>query len=185
MSHPTKIMVIRHAEKPAASGSPHGVSPNGKEDPESLTVQGWQRAGALAVLFAPTHGALQNTGLAVPQVLFASQVTKHSSSERPQQTITPLCDKLGLKINTDYAKDDWSAMVNEALKSEGVVLICWEHQDIPSIANQILGNKTTAPQQWPGNRFDVVWVFDRKAGAYEFNQVPQSLLAGDSPDPIK
>ena len=42
------IMVIRHAEKPMhPSGSPHGVNPDGREDPHSLTVTGWIRAGAL------------------------------------------------------------------------------------------------------------------------------------------
>ena len=57
---------------------------------------------------------------------------------------------------------------------------------IPAIANQILGNDTTVPQTWPGDRFDLVWVFDWNAGAesYTFTQVPQLLLAGDSPDPI-
>ena len=186
MPNPTKIMVIRHAEKPASSGTPYGVKPDGKNDPESLIVDGWQRAGALACFFAPAYGPLQNPELAKPQFLYASGIGHHSHSERPQETITPLSAKLNLKIDTGYLKDDYSSMVKNALSCDGVVLICWEHQDIPKIANQILGNSTTAPQKWPGDRFDVVWVFDwdASAGAYSFAQVPQCLLAGDSPSVI-
>lgn len=47
------IMLIRHAEKPAASGVPYGVEPDGSQDAESLTVAGWQRAGALVGLLDP------------------------------------------------------------------------------------------------------------------------------------
>ncbi len=51
------IMLIRHAEKPLhPSDSPHGVDPDGREDPHSLTVTGWIRAGALVELFAPSRG---------------------------------------------------------------------------------------------------------------------------------
>ncbi len=55
------------------------------------------------------------------------------------------------------------------------------------IANLIVGNETTVPQKWPGDRFDVVWVFDlvTPSSSYSFSQVPQRLLAGDSPDPIQ
>jgi len=49
----TKIMLIRHAEKPPNNPPPHGVDAKGDHDSESLIVQGWQRAGALTVYFAP------------------------------------------------------------------------------------------------------------------------------------
>ncbi len=52
------------------------------------------------------------------------------------------------------------------------------------IANAILGNKTTAPQYWPLDRFDLVWVFDRRGDTWTFTQVPQLLLAGDRPEVI-
>jgi hypothetical protein len=54
----TKIMIIRHAEKPPATGQPFGVTVEGAQDVESLTIQGWQRVGPLACLFAPTRGPL-------------------------------------------------------------------------------------------------------------------------------
>jgi hypothetical protein len=175
----TKIMIIRHAEKPV--GSDQGVQSDGATDPESLIVQGWQRAGALACLFAPTHGPLQNADLAPPQFLYASE----GKSQRPQQTVAPLAAKLGLQPTT-LKHDQLSDLVESALAQTGVVLICWQHEDIPSIANLLLGNQTTAPQHWPGDRFDLVWIFDLDAatGAYQFSQVPQLLLAGDLATPI-
>ncbi len=181
-----KIMIVRHAEKPAAQGSPHGVDINGKTDPESLIPLGWQRAGALATLFAPSNGQFKSPLLVSPQFLFASGIGKHSHSLRPQETITPTSQRLGLTINTSNLKGQETALAAAVVACTGVVLVAWEHQDIPAIANAILGNSTTVPQKWPGERFDLVWVFDLNGatGQYAFNQVPQLLLAGDSASPI-
>ena len=152
-----KIMVIRHAEKPADKGPPHGVSICGDHDHESLQVLGWQRAGALTCFFDPDQGPLQNPAIVTPRFLYASGIGHKSSSMRPQETITPLSEKTGVGINTSYLKSQHTKMVEDALTCAASVLICWEHKDIPSIANRILGN-VTAPQDWPGYRFDVVWV---------------------------
>jgi hypothetical protein len=48
---PQKIMFIRHGEKPERSGVAVGIDQNGNEDKESLTVRGWQRAGAIDSIF--------------------------------------------------------------------------------------------------------------------------------------
>lgn len=175
----SKIMVIRHAEKPDDSGNPPlGVDIDGRGDKESLTPRGWQRAGALATLFDTSNGKVTE-GLAVPQHLSASAIARHSESERPEETVTPLSEKLNLKIHTDFDKDQYIDMIKDAMKKDGIVLVCWEHQDIPEIANEIMGNDTSVPQKWPGDRFDVVWVFDNTGNGYAFSQVPQQLLAGD------
>ena len=44
---PTRIMIIRHAEQHEVAG----ITREGQVDPQSLTVRGWQRAGALVPFF--------------------------------------------------------------------------------------------------------------------------------------
>jgi hypothetical protein len=181
----SKIMLIRHAEKPV--GQFNGIDESGNPDPNSLIPQGWQRAGALAPLFSSSFGPLPT-----PTHLFAPNVFG-SGSKRPFETITPLAAKLGITMNAtpggvapgQYAPGDFALMVPDAVSCPGIVLIAWEHEFIPYIANLILGN-TTAPQTWPAARFDVVWTFDLNAASntYMFNQAPQLLLQGDLPSPI-
>jgi len=199
----TKVMLIRHAEKPTSTEN--GIDIDGNRDSSSLIPQGWQRAGALNGLFTSAIGPLPT-----PHFLFApnafssdpagagksSGVKKHGSgtSKRPYETITPLSLKLGITINAipgstkpaQYAKGDYPAMLTAALTCPGVVLISWEHGEIPNLANQILGNQTTAPQKWPSERFDIIWVFDLNTATntYSFNQAPQLLLQGDLTTPI-
>ncbi|HKR00500.1 MAG TPA: hypothetical protein VJT09_07490 [Pyrinomonadaceae bacterium] len=182
----TKIMIIRHAEKPS-DPPPHGVTADGEREKESLTVRGWQRAGALASFFAPANGSFQDPALEVPQFLYASKPSKRNGSRRPIETITPLAEKLAIRINSNYSKDEDKEMLEEAFLCAGVVLVCWQHDFIPKIANHILGNKATAPQDWPEDRFDMVWVFARDSASthYDFKQVPQNLLMGDWAIPIK
>jgi hypothetical protein len=183
----TKIMVIRHAEKPANDPPPHGVTLKGEREKESLAIRGWQRAGALASFFAPTNGSFQDPSLAKPQFLYASRFIRRQGSRRPIETITPLAEKLAIRINAHFARDEPKNMLEDVFLCGGVVLICWQYEYIPQIASYILGNKTTAPHDWPEDRFDVVWVFDRDAttNQYSFKQVPQSLLMGDWATPIK
>jgi len=172
----TKILLIRHSEKPDASNE--GVSPYGAPDPKSLSVKGWQRAGALACFFAPPEGVARHPALAAPQFIFAS----HSSSKRPEESVLPLAEKLGLRVNLDFGKGDEDRLVLAAKDCAGVVLISWQHEYMVAVANAILGDNRIAPQEWPKERFDLVWIFDLdpQSGRYRFSQLPQRLLSGDS-----
>lgn len=185
-----KIMLIRHAEKPIPANprskppapAYKGIDIYGKRDDDSLIPRGWQRAGALIRLFTSSSGPLPE-----PQFLFAPNQFGKGTSKRPYETITPLSQKLGIRINppkTKYAKTDYAAMLTAATSCKGMVLIAWEHGEIPELAAWILKNNS-APK-WPGDRFDIVWVFDLdgSSGTYTFNQVPQLLLEGDLPTPI-
>ena len=160
--------------------------PDGTPNPEALTAVGWQRAGALAGLFAPPDGHFADPHLTTPHAIYAAGVAHHSESLRPQQTVAPLAAKLALSLNTAHPKGDEAALVQAATTIGGVVLIAWEHEAIPAIAGLVLGGSQGVPQHWPGDRFDLVWVFDRPDGngTWSFTQVPQRLLAGDSAAPI-
>jgi hypothetical protein len=185
-------MIIRHAEKPS-DNTLKGVLLDGTHDPEALTVQGWQRAGALATLFAPARGPLQNQVLATPQTIIASWTSVKKGSQRPVETIGPTALKLDLTPQT-FPKTAVSQAVEAALTVNGAVLICWQHEGIPTLATTIasLTNLTVnptppstwPPPQWPGARYDLVWVFDlvtsNQTSTWKFAQVPQLLLSGDS-----
>jgi hypothetical protein len=203
----SKIMLIRHAEKPGDDSDKDEYDPGDYIDPgddtdgkkkkilgvdwygnnnkEELTARGWQRSGALVRLFAPLNGNFVNPDLAQPNIIFAAGAPTKSDSMRPQHTVLELANLLGLTLQTGYLKGDETGLAKAAVAATGTVLIAWQHQDIPDIVNAIVGNKTTCPQKWHGKRFDLVWVLDAKSsGGWSFTQVPQLLLSGDKPDPI-
>jgi hypothetical protein len=183
----TKIMLLRHAEKPDRDSLPYGVTLLGERSKESLDVRGWQRAGALTNLFAPSNGHIQDAALARPNYLYASKPLRRKGSRRPIETITPLSEKLELKINSRYPRSDYDKMLEEVFLCRGTVLICWQREYIPQIALHILGQTKVVPRDWPEDRFDMIWVFDlhRSSGRYRFKQVPQRLLSGDVRTPIR
>jgi len=171
-----KIMVIRHAEKP--NDVDNGVSPVGLRDKGSLSVKGWQRAGALVSLFAPPPDIPLHPALATPRFLFASL----SSSQRPLQTIVPLSQKLGLTISGGQRGQE-ADLVRQITACDGPVLVSWQREQIPQLAKLLLERSPDEgkhPSSWPAHRFDVTWVFYLEDGVYRFSQLPQRLLAGDS-----
>jgi len=192
---PALIYVIRHGEKPAdppagatgaaPSGPPFGVDSQGNQDDHSLLPRGWQRSGALAALFDPATGPLQ-AGLQVPGTLLSPSYgsTAKTQEHRTYQTIQGLSERLGVPIVSDYAEGSEPALASQVVSQySGVVLICWEHDHIPSLASSLPVTPGTAiPQAWPGGRFDVVWTFTLVPGTsqYAFGQVPQQLLSGDA-----
>ena len=183
----TKIMLIRHAEKPAKDSVPYGVTDQGERNKESLEVRGWQRAGALANLLYPSNGRLQHSALAKPQFLYASKPVRRKGSRRPVETLTPLAQKLAVRIHSNFQRAEFDIMLEEAMLCKGVVLICWQREYIPEIASHILGSDTIAPEVWPDDCFDMIWVFDLLPSRlkYRFKQVPQNLLDGDLTTPLR
>jgi hypothetical protein len=191
---PAQIYVIRHGEKPAdpkkpkaAPSPPFGIDVNGNESIHSLLPRGWQRSGALAVLFAPAIGPLQ-AGLHTPMTLFSPDYGKPDKTQghRTYETIQGLSARLNVPIDSPFAEGQESALVNAVVTGyTGVVLICWEHQHIPAIAAALpTVSGTQIPAAWPGDRFDLIWSFSLAAGAsstaYVFSQIPQQVLSGDS-----
>jgi hypothetical protein len=177
-SGPTTIMIIRHGEKPDGSGKPYGVTVDGEADEHALSIAGWARAGALVELFGSVRNA-PPAGLLRPDAVYAA-FGGDSDGLRPLQTVVPLAAQLRQNVVTRYGKGDEQALATELAGRPGVALVSWQHESIPDIV-AYLGQVDPAPAKWSGDRFDLVWVFTRNGAGWQFQQIPQLLLAGDQP----
>ena len=209
----TEILLLRHAEKPGECCEDVGLGPDGRPDPESLTIRGWQRAGGLAALLAPgpftallapgplaallAPGPLAAPASPVPRLLRPDRI--HASafrkggghSRRPEQTVLPLAAKLEQVVDLRWALHGEEAFGAALSAQVGVVvLVCWQHQGLPALARAV-----AAPQrlpelpdgwEWPKNRFDVIWSLrrERPGDIWRFSQHCQLLLAGDQAQPF-
>jgi len=219
---PSTIYIVRHGEKPEALDQNHppassilpelkpptmGVDAQGNiVDPDptanpSLTVRGWQRAGALAVLFGRMPDLAGAPVLRPDALVAAGYDAKHHSNEtdveatdghRPYETIEPLAEVLALNVYTDCRVGHEAKAMAHVLAQRGTVLIAWEHHHIYAaasghdpasglVASLEVTNPDDLPPKW-GDRFDQIWCFERDgsgATEYHFRLIPQRLLAGD------
>ncbi len=189
---PSKIMIIRHAEKPPNPPNktgPWDVLVNGQSGGgESLIVPGWQRAGALNAFFAPYQSTPSNSEIATPNYIYAANPS--GETQRPWETVTPLAAWLNYsqgspQFNVSYSVGGGEQdLVTSVLALSGVVLICWEHDNImPNIMNAIksavpITNYSSIPNPFP-DVFYMVWVLDLVGSSYTWTYVNQNLMAGD------
>lgn len=176
------IMIIRHAEKPVPEQPELGVDELGQADDKSLTVRGWQRAGALAHLFFDPPSPLQ-----VPVTIVASAPIKKDGSGmrslRPTQTVAPLARRLQLEPDTTFSKGQEEQAGPQILQQPFPVLVCWQHEAIPRLAAAIVASAAIAPAMWDDADYDSIWLLtlseaDRR---WAFQSENQRLLAGDRP----
>jgi hypothetical protein len=173
---PDVVMIIRHAEKP--DGTDPGLDKNGAEDDSSLTAVGWQRAHALEGLFDPAQGN-PRAGLARPDRIYAAGVTDDGEGQRTRETVAPLADALGIPVNTDLGRGEEKKLVKDVLAQSGSTLVSWQHNGIPEIVDDFPSVSPKPPQEWPSDRFDVVWTLTRTADGWHFTQTPELVLPQD------
>ena len=194
------LYIIRHAEKPDDKQPDlgPGLTHKGKQDPESLVIMGWERAGAWTALFGAGFGG---SDYARPQAVYAANPnsTENASadstkdnkvSRRPCETVLSLAARLGLgKPNISFGKGQEQGLVDALLKLSGVVLVAWEHKAIISdiLPKLPVKNKADLPTHWSGKRFDVALRFECAAGDQEFvfKELYPCLMPGDSNKPLK
>lgn len=169
---PSQVMIVRHGEKPKDKKAIY------------LDKKGVERASALAPYFMGTKELLE---YGPPVAVYAMELGNiHGHSMRPIETCAPTAEALRLPLNTNYKRDHYAEMVKEIMsdpKLDGKnVLICWEHFKIPAIA-QAFGIQNP-PDPWSGKVFDRTWViqFNPDGSVKSFQNLPQRLLFGDSPE---
>lgn len=101
-----------------------------------------------------------------------------SGSRRSLETVTPLAAALNLAVDARFAPTQTAPVADAIRASSGSVLVAWKHEQIVDIITA-LGTVSPTPPQWPGSRFDLVYVLTRDGDGWRFSQFPQMLLAGD------
>jgi hypothetical protein len=183
MNDGSSIMLIRHAEKP--QDDELGIDRRGHADPESLSVTGWMRAGALVRMFALLEGRPGDPHIVRPQHLVAARTTAQHPSTRPRDTLQPLAAALGVPIDETLAAEDPLPSIAAHLRElPGPTLVCWRHETLPALADELL-QRAQAPSRWPDGVYDMVWVIEQLRLTRTLAQVPQRLLPGDSTQAIR
>lgn len=134
-----RVVIIRHGEKP--------------DNGNNLSCQGLNRALALPAVLDTVTGKPDHTY--VPTI----KVGKKTSSDRMFQTVTPFAIRQNLQINSNYEETDSTGAAKDVLKKQGMVLMVWEHSNIPPLARAlgVPGNLS-----WSGKDFDSIWIIDYK-----------------------
>ena len=131
-----KVVMIRHGEKNDATGN--------------LSCQGLHRA-----LMLP---AVLNAKFPKPAAIYVPSLNdkKITGHARMFQTITPFAVQDSLAINTTFAVNKDSAVAKEVMTKKGVILLVWEHGNIPGIAKAL--GVATPDLQWGNSDFDSIWI---------------------------
>lgn len=178
---PPTIVLIRHGEKPADAGAPHGVNKHGEPDDHSLSVRGWTRAGALAAVLAqaPLDG---RPGLVRPARVFATRPTHAYRSTRECDTALPTALRLGLETDGTIEHGHEDELARAVQSGSGDALIVWHHRQLPTLARALAPANPDIPATWPDDRFDLFWILapDPGDGRYRFAVLAQLLLDGDA-----
>ena len=143
-SNTLTVYIIRHGEKPKKG--------------DNLSCAGLNRALALPPVLTKLVGKPDYTY--VPTM----DTGTHTKSVRMFQTVTPFAVQQGLAINSQFPESDTTAAATDVLTRRGVVLMVWEHTNIPGLARQ-LGVPDTYDLTWKGTDFDRIWIITFKAAA--------------------
>lgn len=137
-----RILLMRHAEKTGDPMDPH------------LSSDGYARAARLADYIPTTFGR--------PTFLIAASESKHST--RCIETIKPLSAKTGISIDATFADQDYGALSHQLLSlpqyaaDDVLIVLCWHHGNIPSMANALRAPKGSYPDPWDAQVFNKIIV---------------------------
>jgi hypothetical protein len=172
-------MIIRHGEKPGEkkTGDLPGFDETGAPDDSSLTQVGWNRAHGLVNIFAPA--GQPRAGLARPVAIFSAGANDAGEGQRTRETVAPLAKKLGIQVDSSFGKGEEEQLIEKITSQPGPTLICWQHGEIPAIA-EAFGTVTPAPpSKWPDPVYDVIWTLTKTSDGWAFAQLPEMALPED------
>ncbi|ARW11351.1 phosphoglycerate mutase family protein [Acetobacter ascendens] len=156
----SNIILIRHAKKPEACLHEAGMDSNGRDDPYSLSLEGWRQAKKLAELFIS-----QDRILPLPDRIFASAFRPNGGhSRRPEQTVLPLSEILHCPISLTWALHEEREFGAVLANLKGTSLVCWQHQGLATLAKAIvLPEKFSTLLDWPPDCYNMIWYIYRSS----------------------
>lgn len=150
---PIEVLIIRNAEEPKGADV-------------HLNDAGKARAKALAQWIPATYGK--------PDALFASHAT--DKSKRAAETLDPIAGALRLKVQDQFANEDYKKLAEKLLKDPEFagkrILICWNKGNIDKLATA-LGAKQ--PPAWPDGQYDHIWRLQFGSGGVTLQDAAQKL----------
>ena len=137
-----KVVIIRHGEKPSTG--------------DNLCPKGLDRANLLP--------AVLDKVISVPDYTYIPQVNtgKTTRSIRMLETITPFAVAHNLTLNSNFKNEDVKKAAADVLQKKGVVLMVWEHSNIPDLA-KALG--VTGKLKWKDDDYDSIWIIEYPANS--------------------
>ena len=155
-----RVVIIRHGEKPDSGNN--------------LSCTGFNRSLALP--------AVLDTVTGTPDFTYVPTMTtgKKSKSIRMFQTVTPFAVQKNLTINSKYSETDTSGAAKDVKEKRGMVLMVWEHGNIPGLA-RCLGVKGSL--SWSGKDFDSIWIIDFKVDSKGKLKKPTMFIEQENINP--
>jgi hypothetical protein len=145
----TNVLLIRHGEKPASG--------------DDLAVAGQERAQAYVIYFQ--NYAIQSgpSGSGPVKLNYLFATANSGKSDRPDLTITPLSEAIGVSIDAKHKDKDYAKVADDILQNSKYdnsnVLICWHHGEILDLATALgvdaskLPKASNWPPSWPGSEY--------------------------------
>lgn len=151
--HSLKIIIIRHAEKPAQG--------------DNLSCAGMDRALKLTAVLVARFGT--------PNFLYAAapSLGKATKSMRMLQTISPLAIKYNLPVNTNYSVEQTKGLAANIIKKSGNVVVVWEHNELPQLLTALGVNAKKF--KWKSDDFDSIWIVSVNNGKITFEKSSQGI----------
>lgn len=128
---PSRLIVLRHAEKSGDRRDPH------------LSLPGRRRAEQLVAHIPELLGQQ-------PHFLIAARTSLRS--RRPAETLEPLAAVLALEVRAKFDDDDSTALI-QALRDKKryrgkLGVVCWRHSELPSLISALGAAPDAFPQPW-------------------------------------
>ena len=138
---PARILLMRHAEK------------TGEKSDYHLSQEGRKRAEKLAEYIPATFGK--------PDFLLAAAPSDNSN--RSIETLQPLEAATGVPLQSTYKDKQFGdlagALLSDAIYAGKLIVICWHHGNLPSLAAALGAPKGSYPRDWDDEVFNLILDF--------------------------